>query len=222
MQEVVRGGAAVLFVSHNLKTVADFCDRCLLLDKGKTVTIGTPQEVISTYLHKSSGGQASNNSSGPVRISSVKVRDAEGESMQFRSGQKAWIDVELTALAACKKVSVTLYMRNDRFDLVFDTSTDRLGYNACDMEAGDVYRCTFELDLNLVDATYYPSVVLYRYDIQTVYDRWEPAATIYLSSDGAVCGIAHCFPRVIQQQIRRAADAAPLAIAAAESSAPGK
>jgi hypothetical protein len=219
---VVRGGAAVLFVSHNLKTVADFCDRCLLLDKGKTVTIGTPQEVISTYLHKSSGEHAANGSSGPVRVSSVKVRDADGESMQFRSGQKAWVDVELTAIAACKKVSVTLYMRNDRFDLVFDTSTDRLGYNACDMEAGDVYRCTFELDLNLVDGTYYPSVVLYRYDIQTVYDRWEPAATIYLSSDGAVRGIANCFPRVIQQQIRRVADPAPLAVAAAEWSATRK
>ena len=202
---------------HSLKTVADFCDRCLLLEKGRTVTIGTPQDVISTYLHKSSAGQTESTSSGPVRISSFRVRDEEGESMQFRSGQKAWIDVELTALTACKKVSVTLYMRNDRFEHVFDTSTDRLGYNACDLEAGDVYRCTFELDLNLVDGTYYPSVVLYRYDIQAVYDRWEPAATIYLSSEGAVRGIAHCFPRVIQQEIRKATDTAPFAIAGAES-----
>jgi lipopolysaccharide transport system ATP-binding protein len=217
MQEVVRGGAAVLFVSHNLKAIADFCQRCLLLDKGRTVSIGTPQDVISTYLHNPAAGKADNTSSGPVRISSFTVRDEKGESMQFRSGQKAWIDVELTASAACKKVSVTLYMRNDRFDLVFDTSTDRLGFDACDMEAGDVYRCSFELDLNLVDGTYYPSVVLYRYDIQTVYDRWEPAATIYLSSEGAVRGIAHCFPRVIQQEIGKAADAAPLAIAGAES-----
>jgi lipopolysaccharide transport system ATP-binding protein len=217
MQEVVRGGAAVLFVSHNLKTIADFCQRCLLLEKGRTVTIGTPQEVISAYLHKASSGQAENSNSGPVKISGFKVRDEDGETMQFRSGQKAWIDVELTALATCKKVSVTLYMRNDRFDLVFDTSTDRLGHDACDMEAGDVYRCTFELDLNLVDGTYYPSIVLYRYDIQTVYDRWEPAATIYLSSEGAVRGIAHCFPRVIQQEIRKPGDTAPLAIAEAES-----
>lgn len=139
--------------------------------------------------------------------------------MQFRPGQKAWVDVELTANASCKKVSVTLYMRNDKFDLVFDTSTDRLGYNACDLEAGDVYRCTFELDLNLADGTYYPSVVLYRYDIQTIYDRWEPAATMYLSSDGAVRGIANCFPRVIQQEIVKAATPAHLAIAGAESAA---
>jgi lipopolysaccharide transport system ATP-binding protein len=217
MQEVLHSGAAVLFVSHNLKTVADFCDRCLLLDKGRTVTIGTPQEVISTYLQRSSGERTKSSSSGPVTISSFTVRDEAGQTMQFRPGQKAWVDVELTANTSCKKVSVTLYMRNDKFDLVFDTSTDRLGYNACDLEAGDVYRCTFELDLNLADGTYYPSIVLYRYDIQTVYDRWEPAATMYLSSDGAVRGIAHCFPRVIQQEIVKAANPAPLAIVGAES-----
>jgi ABC-type polysaccharide/polyol phosphate transport system ATPase subunit len=219
MQEVLHSGAAVLFVSHNLKTVADFCDRCLLLDKGRTVMIGTPQDVISTYLQRSSGERTKGSSSGPVSISSFTVRDEAGQAMQFRPGQKAWVDVELTALATCKKVSVTLYMRNDKFDLVFDTSTDRLGYNACDLEAGDIYRCTFELDLNLADGTYYPSIVLYRYDIQTIYDRWEPAATMYLSSDGTVRGIAHCFPRVIQQEIVKAVNPAPLAIAGAESAA---
>ena len=37
MKEVLRSGATVLFVSHNLKTVAEFCHRCLLLKKGRTV-----------------------------------------------------------------------------------------------------------------------------------------------------------------------------------------
>src|SRR5208283_1781807 len=52
MQEVIRGGATVLFVSHNLKAVAEFCHRCLLLEKGRTTAIGTPQDVIATYLQK--------------------------------------------------------------------------------------------------------------------------------------------------------------------------
>src|ERR1700674_2499904 len=34
MREVLRSGAAVLFVSHNLKVVSEFCHRCLLLEKG--------------------------------------------------------------------------------------------------------------------------------------------------------------------------------------------
>ena len=46
MKEVLRSGAAVLFVSHNLKMVAEFCHRCLLLEKGRTLVIGTAQDVI--------------------------------------------------------------------------------------------------------------------------------------------------------------------------------
>ena len=61
--------------------------------------------------------------------------------------------------------------------------------------------------LNLADGTYYPSILIYRRDIQTIYDKWEPAATIYVSSEGGVRGIANCFPQVIRQEICQAADA---------------
>src|SRR5271170_3966153 len=74
MREVLRGGAAVLFVSHNLNVVAEFCDRCLLLEKGHTVKIGQSQEVISAYLQKHGNRQTPDVSSGPVRISDVRVR----------------------------------------------------------------------------------------------------------------------------------------------------
>ena len=213
MQEVIRGGAAVLFVSHNLKSVAEFCDRCLLLEKGRTIATGTPEDVIATYLQKPSAGHAAVNDSGPVRITSVRVRNEDGECMRFQPGQKAWIDVELTASAHCGKLSITLYMVNDKFVHVFDTSTDRLGHGTFELEPGDTYSCTFELDLNLAEGTFYPSVVLFRYDIQTVYDRWEPAATIYVGSEGGVRGISHCFPRVIRQDIRKALDEEPAGVA---------
>lgn len=210
MKEVLHSGAAVLFVSHNLKMVAEFCHRCLLLEKGQTVTMGTPQDVIGTYLRKPSNRHALDSNSGPVSISSVRIRNEDGECMQFRSGQKAWIDVELTARRRCNKLSVTLYILDDKLEVIFDTSTDLLGHGDFDLDEGDTYRCTFEASLNLADGTYHPSVLIYRRDIQAVYEKWEPAATIYVSSGGGVHGVVHCFPQVIQQEIRQAphADAA--------------
>jgi lipopolysaccharide transport system ATP-binding protein len=212
MREVLRSGAAVLFVSHNMKTVAEFCDKCLLLEKGRTVTIGSPQEVISTYMQRPSNRQAAADDSSPVRITSVKVRDERGECIHFRSGQKAWIDVELTANAHSSRTSVTLYLLDSRFSSVFDISTERLGHEAVELQEGDKYRCTFEVTLNLADGTFHPSVVLYRYDIQTASDRWEPAATIYISSEDGVRGIANCFPRVIREQISKGSDSDPAGV----------
>src|SRR5579872_4956206 len=69
MQEVIRGGAAVLFVSHNLKSVAEFCDRGMLLDHGRVLVTGPTQEVISSYLTRAGSTKASDAESFPVVIS---------------------------------------------------------------------------------------------------------------------------------------------------------
>ena len=40
-------GRTVLYVSHNMATIRDLCDRCIVLDKGKVAADGTPKEVFS-------------------------------------------------------------------------------------------------------------------------------------------------------------------------------
>lgn len=196
MNEVVSQGATALFVSHNLQSVSEFCGRCLLLDHGKIIQNGSTQDVISTYLSPSRNKHDEDSSTKLVTISKVTVRSEEGESIQFQSGKKAWIDIEITALKRCQKLSVSLYLTDPKDLMVMDTSTERLGHGTFDLEAGEKYRCTFELDLNLVGGTFYISSLIFRYDITTEYDRWLRAATIFVSSDHDVRGIANCFPEV--------------------------
>ena len=45
-----REGRTILFVSHTMATVQDFCSRCLLLQKGRIVAEGEPKQVIGEYL----------------------------------------------------------------------------------------------------------------------------------------------------------------------------
>jgi lipopolysaccharide transport system ATP-binding protein len=207
MKEVIRSGATVLFVSHNLKNVAEFCHRCLLLEKGRTVIIGSTEEVVSTYLSEARSRHITDANSMPVAISKVTVRGEHGECARFRSGQKAWIDVELRARSRCCNLSLSLYITNDEHESIFDTSTERLGNGNFTLDEGDVYTCTFELTLNMATGIFQPAILVYRYDTQTEYDRWAPAATIYVSSEEDVRGIVHCFPKVVRQEIRAASDA---------------
>jgi ABC-type polysaccharide/polyol phosphate transport system ATPase subunit len=39
----------ILFVSHDLKQVLSICDTAILLEKGETIEIGTPKDVVNTY-----------------------------------------------------------------------------------------------------------------------------------------------------------------------------
>ncbi len=57
IRSIVKGGTTVLFVSHNLKSVSEICQRAMLLEQGKVVTIDSADEVMRRYL---SGGPAAN------------------------------------------------------------------------------------------------------------------------------------------------------------------
>ena len=200
MKEVIRGGAAVVFVSHNLKSVAEFCQNCLLLERGRIVTLGTTDKVLAEYLRRRTAGRQSNQSSD-VRISKVTVRSREGECVRFESGQQAWVDIELSAAKPCRKLSLSLYLEDSQGQLIFNTSTARLGYPEFDLNPGQVFRCTFELQLNLAVGTFHVSSLIFRYDNETEYDRWFQAATIFVSSSQDVRGFVNCFPKVVKQEI---------------------
>jgi len=56
MQSFVRSGATVIFVSHNMGLLAETCDRCLFLEKGRLVEDGPAATVVQRYMQSSRSG----------------------------------------------------------------------------------------------------------------------------------------------------------------------
>lgn len=50
MHDVARGGRTILFVSHNMASIAQLCDRVILLNQGEIEQDGTASDVIHHYL----------------------------------------------------------------------------------------------------------------------------------------------------------------------------
>jgi ABC-type polysaccharide/polyol phosphate transport system ATPase subunit len=207
MREVIRKGSTVLFVSHNLKNISEFCDRCLMLEKGRTVAIGPAQEVVSTYLQRPRKYLTKDGAASEVAISKARIRGEDGQSGRFKSGDTVWLDLEVTARVPCTKLTLSPWMTNEANEMVFETTTERLGLGNFSLEAGEVYSCTIEMRLNVTNGIYHLSALIYRHDTRTVYDEWTGVATIYVSSDDDVRGTAHCFPKVIHEAIRPASGA---------------
>jgi lipopolysaccharide transport system ATP-binding protein len=51
MDEVSKGGRTILFVSHNMAAIEKLCTKVVLLHKGRLVTMGDPNTVITKYLN---------------------------------------------------------------------------------------------------------------------------------------------------------------------------
>jgi lipopolysaccharide transport system ATP-binding protein len=199
MSSILKGGATVLFVSHNLKAVSELCSRAMLLKKGEVAIISDTDSVVRHYL-KDAQEPCADDESNPVYISQVKVSDELGERSTFESGQTAWIDVEVTARERVEKLAVLLWLNDEAQYKVFQTSTEVLGHGRFSLEPGESYRCRFELKLNMGQGTFYLDVAVGRFDIQKLHHRRALAATVFIRSTSAVRGAVNCFPRLVETE----------------------
>ena len=102
-------GRTVLYVSHNMNTIRQLCDRCVVLDKGKVVFEGDVEKSIEVYLGKNavcppvidltSANRPIQTRDG-LRFESMRVLDREdwvipvGEKLRFELTLKATKDLE--------------------------------------------------------------------------------------------------------------------------------
>jgi lipopolysaccharide transport system ATP-binding protein len=196
MRAIVANGTTLLFVSHNLKAVTEICPKSLLLEHGRVMAIDNTDVVVRKYL--SDEDKAGETGNRPVYISSVKVRDVAGEQSTFESGETAWVDVEVMARKTEEKLAVVIYLLDHTEYEIFNTSTERLGYPAFTISPGQVYKCSFEIKINLAHGTFGLCVAIHRYDIQKTFDKKVPAVTLFVGSTMAVRGAVNCFPKIIE------------------------
>lgn len=61
MRDLLDRAGTILFVSHSLNSVEEFCDRAIWLDKGQIASRGQASEVVETYREAVGGRQAGQN-----------------------------------------------------------------------------------------------------------------------------------------------------------------
>jgi len=94
-------GKTIIFVSHALATIEEFCDRCLLVYRGKIRFNGKPNEAILEYTKINSRVEsdqvqgASEKKEQPARILKVSCLNSKGEEESvFRLGDEMTTAIE--------------------------------------------------------------------------------------------------------------------------------
>lgn len=197
MRSVARSGATVVFVSHDIKSVVDLCERSLMLKNGVLIEDGPTSDVVRTYMQQARVG-VPNETVPDVRIESVVVRAPDGERLDYESGETTDIEVDVAGVGGAVRVACILQVFNEHLWEVFNTSSERLGRPSADIGPGEhrIYR--FRLDLNLAPGTYHVCVILYRYDIAKVYHRVQPAATLVITSRFDSGGVVQLNPKLVE------------------------
>jgi lipopolysaccharide transport system ATP-binding protein len=90
MEDESRSGKTILFVSHNMGSVAQLCPKSILLKNGKLVCLDRTEKVIDRYTNenKQTGGEYVNTKSMPgqdIRINRIYTADESGNPKNYFS-----------------------------------------------------------------------------------------------------------------------------------------
>jgi len=91
MEDVGGRGRTVVFVSHDMAAVTRLCSRVMLLEEGKIVKDGSPDQVVSYYLTSGYGTMAAREWSDPekapggdvARLSAARIRTGDGRVTDY-------------------------------------------------------------------------------------------------------------------------------------------
>jgi lipopolysaccharide transport system ATP-binding protein len=130
MEDFSGTGRTVLFVSHNMQTINQLCDRVIWLDEGGIAEDGDPSTVVTHYLHSTSyatGAYMSwpDDDTAPgddlVRLLSVRALDESGELTEtFDVREAIGIEIRYRILRSGPPVFAKIRVRDRRSDIAFN------------------------------------------------------------------------------------------------------
>jgi len=216
--EMRDAGRTILLVTHDMNTVARFCHRAMLLERGEVVALGDPKDVGSRYLELNFGraGDDADASSEEAearpgdhdaRIAECWIEDeqgrraetcVQGRSYTFRTHVEFVRDVEDPAF--------TMIFYNDKWDELLVATTAWGHEQAGAFAAGDSATFSVEFTCVFAPGRYQPSaIVAHRGSGNDVIDRWDKVLSFVVVGPTATGGLVDVPHRIsIEPRARRA------------------
>jgi len=193
IRDFQRRGKTIVFVSHALQTVEEFCHEAYLVHQGRLVTRGEPSEVILAYIrsYMGEGGQVFTQEFGSqeVEIVGVTLKDRTGrETTTLDSGHPMIVDIAYRAKQRVEQPVFGFSLKTGNGFYVFGTNTQIMNYPVPFVEGEGVMRLRLD-PLTLIHGNFFLSVSIHSWDHNVQYHRredWYPFAVKHDSREQGV------------------------------------
>jgi hypothetical protein len=128
MKQLSKDGTTVLFVSHNLLAVADFCPRAIVMASGRVAFDGPVSEAITEY-RRASISRDPQVSDDPSRVATLKVNGTSGTFVEMRPNDPltAELTVRLPRSAPPTNAVLNLLIETPDGRAIVHLRSDRVG-----------------------------------------------------------------------------------------------
>jgi len=192
-----RAGTTLLIVSHDKHAIQSICNRAILLDGGRLVKEGMPEEVMDYYNARLAERENANlnlqqqvledgkvqtvSGTGEATVTGIALRNARGETQEvFDVGVPVTLQVDVLVRQDIPRL-VLGYMIKDRLgQAVYGTNTDLTRQPVFDVKAGETLSYRIDFPLNLGPGTYSIATALESTDTHLVNNyEWRDLALVF-------------------------------------------
>lgn len=188
-------GTTLLIVSHDKSAVQTLCDRAVLIDRGRLVADGPPQEVLDLYNalisekkdstvqqnRQGDGPAVTRSGTGEATIDAIRLEDAAGHPIEY-VGVGDVVDLVLRVKVMCAVERLVIgYMIRDRLgQSIYGTNTFYTNQAIDHVRKGDAYEFRARFAANIGVGTYSFSVALSSTETHLVNNyEWRDLALVF-------------------------------------------
>lgn len=167
MKDVVSSGKTIIYVSHNMGTIRQLCDRVVVLNKGKVVFDGDVEEGIDIYYGKKNEHEQAVDLSNYPRDPSIvnnsffkmtKYRSLDNNGCVYTVGDKLSGEITVKSEKDYSNVRLRIILKTDKEEPITMSLCD----DAFDISAGQEKTFKVDFDIsNIVNGEYMLRLVFF-------------------------------------------------------------
>jgi len=182
-------GKTIVLVTHDMQMVERFCDRAMLLERGKVDSVGDSGTVARRYLELNFAGTGEDQPASPddvsreASIGSVWLEGATGQAEHtVAQGESLTVRAIVEANEPIADPEFGITVHNEDGVIVFGTTTRLDGTELPDMAAGDRVELNLPLRADLRPARYFVDCGVHTGPQQPAAFRWRAAGFLVYGS----------------------------------------
>lgn len=181
-RELKRSKTTVIFVSHDMGAVREYCDKALLIDKSKVVKVGSPEEVAKLYTALfTEQGKSEDSGQKSVHLGnqSVVVQSVKPNYTSYKAEEENVVELVMKIQAkedTEANVSAGFVIKNATNTSVLGINTYELNKPIGSMKQGEIRTLTWKVPNVFGDGKYIIDAAVTSTDGTIVYDWREDVA----------------------------------------------
>ncbi len=203
--DMKRSGQTIVLVTHDMAAVRRFCTRCALIDQGKIVSIGEPEDI--AYLYETINLRASEvrldeankvikqkrQGTYEAVIDSVETYNPHTGNTQntFTNQEKIGVRITYSAKSDIENAAVGFIFQNQDDLTVFATNNITQEVKIHELPAGSKMSIEAEIDNVFTDGEYTITTSIENKELEKIYDRIEYAHRFMVGGQKLSHALAH-------------------------------